>query len=623
MAETPWITDTIARTSAAPLQATDFMRVGRSTTSMKATMADIATYVASGMAAMAVIATTIELGHASDTTLSRVAAGRVAIEGHEIATLDQTQTFTGVKTLTTPILGVATATSINKVAITEPASSATLTIANGKTLTVSNTITFTATDGSTLAIGTGGTLGTAAYATIGTSGDTVPKNNTANTWSATQRFNNGSYVLLGTSGSAHMYVGHDGTNIIHQRYNSAGVLQDTPITINLSSGLITVGTLTGTLSSPTLSGTVAGSPTFSGGPTFASNSPIFTISQDIRNDLRHTDGGTNRWANGRAAGGGGAADDFQIYNYGTATVALRIPYTTNIANFPVGLQSGGNTVLTTATGAQLGVANTFMNNILWGNGVGTLTFAGSDAYIDSTGVLYLRPSGGSGVRVVSNDPRLYLYDSNGATNGKGWLVYGGGASAGVDSPFVLYTTDDSYGAGTVAFQVTRSGTTPSTFDVLRGGGTFTFGNNGGGAEVTMGGGVLIGAATGGLKGVGTINATAVYDDNTLLTCYVFDAANDNGVVDTAKWDAKAPGGRHAPLRKFVARLGTEYDPLDIDAYAKHWKDKRHLTSMPNEARFKHGDMATGEWIQRLIETVEIQAVHIDTLNQRLKLLEAA
>lgn len=64
---------------------------------------------------------------------------------------------------TTPTLGVASATSVNKVAITAPATSATLAIADGKTLTASNTITFTATDGSTLGIGTGGTLGSAAY----------------------------------------------------------------------------------------------------------------------------------------------------------------------------------------------------------------------------------------------------------------------------------------------------------------------------------------------------------------------------------------------------------------------------------------------------------------------------
>ncbi len=66
-------------------------------------------------------------------------------------------------TLATPTLGVAAATSINKVAITAPATSATLAIADGKTFTASNTVTLTAVDGSTLAIGAGGTLGTAAY----------------------------------------------------------------------------------------------------------------------------------------------------------------------------------------------------------------------------------------------------------------------------------------------------------------------------------------------------------------------------------------------------------------------------------------------------------------------------
>lgn len=64
---------------------------------------------------------------------------------------------------TTPSLGVASTTSINKVVITAPATSATITIANGKTFTSSNTLTFTGTDGSTLNVGAGGTLGTAAY----------------------------------------------------------------------------------------------------------------------------------------------------------------------------------------------------------------------------------------------------------------------------------------------------------------------------------------------------------------------------------------------------------------------------------------------------------------------------
>ena len=70
------------------------------------------------------------------------------------AVTDETGTgalvFATSPTLTTPTIGVATATSINKVAITAPATSATLTIADGKTLTASNSITLAGTDGTTM-----------------------------------------------------------------------------------------------------------------------------------------------------------------------------------------------------------------------------------------------------------------------------------------------------------------------------------------------------------------------------------------------------------------------------------------------------------------------------------------
>ena len=66
--------------------------------------------------------------------------------------------FDGSPTLVTPTLGVASATSINKVAFTAPATGSTLTIADGKTLTASNTLTFTGTDSSSVAFGTGGTV---------------------------------------------------------------------------------------------------------------------------------------------------------------------------------------------------------------------------------------------------------------------------------------------------------------------------------------------------------------------------------------------------------------------------------------------------------------------------------
>lgn len=74
--------------------------------------------------------------------------------------------FANSATLTTPSIGTATATSINKVIITAPATSATLTIANGKTLTDNNTLTFTGTDSSSIAFGTGGTVVYTGVATL-------------------------------------------------------------------------------------------------------------------------------------------------------------------------------------------------------------------------------------------------------------------------------------------------------------------------------------------------------------------------------------------------------------------------------------------------------------------------
>ena len=73
------------------------------------------------------------------------------------ATAVNSQTGTGSKfvmdtspTLVTPTIGIATATSINKVTITVPTTSATLTIANGKTLTANNSISLSGTDNTTM-----------------------------------------------------------------------------------------------------------------------------------------------------------------------------------------------------------------------------------------------------------------------------------------------------------------------------------------------------------------------------------------------------------------------------------------------------------------------------------------
>lgn len=82
------------------------------------------------------------------------------------AVTDETGTgsivFSTSPTLVTPVLGVASATSVNKLTITAPATSATLTLANGSTLATSGAFstTITATANTTVTLPTTGTLAT-------------------------------------------------------------------------------------------------------------------------------------------------------------------------------------------------------------------------------------------------------------------------------------------------------------------------------------------------------------------------------------------------------------------------------------------------------------------------------
>ena len=84
-------------------------------------------------------------------------------------------------TLVTPVLGVASATSINKVALTAPATGSTLTIADGKTLTASNTLTLAGTDSTTM--------------TFPSSSATVAGLGIAQTFTGTQTFSGTSSAL--------------------------------------------------------------------------------------------------------------------------------------------------------------------------------------------------------------------------------------------------------------------------------------------------------------------------------------------------------------------------------------------------------------------------------------------
>jgi hypothetical protein len=181
-----------------------------------------------------------------------------------VVTLTATQTLTNKTltspTMTTPTLGVASATSVNKVAITAPATSATLTIADGKTLTASNTLTFTGTDASSVAFGAGGTvlynggaLGTPSSATLTNATGLPVSGITASTSTAL--------------GVGSIELGHATDTTIAR--SSAGVISVEGVVVptvsstntltnkTLTAPVISSITNTGTITIPTTTGTLA------------------------------------------------------------------------------------------------------------------------------------------------------------------------------------------------------------------------------------------------------------------------------------------------------------------------------------------------------------------------------
>jgi hypothetical protein len=98
----------------------------------------------------------VDLSVSGTTTLSGLTASTALALDANKDVVSVTNTGTGDNvlatspTLTTPALGAATATSINKVALTAPATGSTLTIADGKTLTANHSLTLAGTDATTM-----------------------------------------------------------------------------------------------------------------------------------------------------------------------------------------------------------------------------------------------------------------------------------------------------------------------------------------------------------------------------------------------------------------------------------------------------------------------------------------
>jgi hypothetical protein len=141
------------------------------------------------------------------------------------------------------------------------------------------------------------------------------------------------------------------------------------------------------------------------------------------------------------------------------------------------------------------------------------------------------------------------------------------------------------------------------------------------------GGLVIGAATGGDKGTGTINAVGVYDDNTLLTCFGIEYLK-YGSVDLVKWDGYAPGGKHKLAHAFINMINNNFDPRNHRSYIVKMMEDEALPGMPSQKTWKHNTLTVGEMTDRLWLAAEFQAgaIHsiakeLDGLGSRLARLE--
>ncbi len=212
---------------------------------------------------------------ATSATIARTDAANTFI-GHQtiegVASTGATGTgkfvFDGTPTLVTPVIGVATATSINKVAITPPASSATITVPDGVTMTgpassgtvatLGNTETFSGNKTFTGTVDAGGathtqpakkgiasaipgtcTQGEEYFATDATAGQNMYYCTATNTW--TQQLNSGGG---GSNSNTYTTVSFSATPTFTMAANTLG--QTWLLTLTGSPGNVTSSTLNST-----------------------------------------------------------------------------------------------------------------------------------------------------------------------------------------------------------------------------------------------------------------------------------------------------------------------------------------------------------------------------------------
>lgn len=426
-------------------------------------------------------------------------------------------------TFTTPTLGVASATSINKLAITAPATSATLTVDDGKTLRASNTLTLTGTDGASVNFGAGGTVLYGNQA-ITLSGDVTGSGSTAITTTlATVNANVGSFgsstaipsftvnakglitaastaavvAPAGTLTGATLAAGVTASSLTSVGTIATGVWQGTVVAGTYGGSGVNNGATTFTRGgNVTFSGAFASTFTFTGvtNVTFPTSGTLLTSAGVVNqsstgptvqnftsgSSATYTTPAGVKWIKVRYVGGGGGGGGVGLTTSPTGSTGGTTIFNSVNANGGVGGTGGAGGVGTGGAGGTggTGTATVRVNGQTGGSGFGAFgppSFGGSSAFF------------GGGAPNVSTGASAGIA---GATN------TGGGGSGGSNTSAATNNAGSGGGGESVELIIINPSATY----------TYTVGAGGAGGI-----GTGTGAATGGAGAAGYITVEEHYN----------------------------------------------------------------------------------------------------------------
>lgn len=200
---------------------------------------------------------------------------------------------------------------------------------------------------------------------------------------------------------------------------------------------------------------------------------------------------------------------------------------------------------------------------------------------DTSGNVY---SNFYGARSLTDDAHLTFVNTVAVTGHDSWLVLESYSASSKESFISLITYDSGSNVKTsISMDHNTITLTNGSKSIILDSTVLTLGS------MIIFDGVKIGAPTGGDKGVGSINAVTVWRNGTALD-YVFEP---------------------------------DYKRLSISETAAYIKEFRHLPTIPTREVHDKGSINMGALTDRLWETIEVQALMIIELHERLARLEKA